>query len=137
MTITPQTEAVGGVLSDGTAVDVKSLAIFDEFEFQGSRGNVEISSADALIENYQVTKDSFVARLTAIDKAGKVQPLMDIYAVNDHVKIVGTATIPSGTAQKAFTVYGTIDTIATGWRGGPNGTTIVIRPCGIKPTWAA
>jgi hypothetical protein len=135
LVITPQLADAAGNLTDDTPYDIKAAAIFDDMEFQGSRGAIEISSADATVENYQQTKDSFVLRLSALDKAGKVSPIMDIYGDEDRLKITGQATIPNGTAQKLFTVIGVIDSVVSPWRAGRNTSTIVIRPCGIKPTW--
>jgi hypothetical protein len=140
MLLTPVTANCAGALTNVTAsnVDVVTQATFDRLSFEGDKGLYEYSAAHALVSNYQNGKIDWVARLSALDKAKKVQDLLDLYTAYDLIRIAARAGCPpdgSSGPGKYLVVIGRIANVGTGWQEGKNMTEITIRPVGIAHQW--
>ena len=138
MSVVPEVVDVAtGNLTDGTAVNVKALGIFDSLMGTLDNGLFEVSNSDAGMENYQDAKATFNFRLGTLDKAGKVNAVMDLFmGGSGYVKIVAQGTLGNA-GQKVLTLWAKTGTLDTGYVEQKNMTVITLRPCGIAPTWAA
>lgn len=127
-----------GTVATTTSMDLADLGVFDRFIFNGNRGLFEYSPANAPIENYQDGKSTFTATISQFDAPGKASVLLDIYSSFSYVRVEGVAQNDMiGLTGKRFVVVAKIDNIETGWVEQKNATSLVLRPCGILPQWAA
>lgn len=140
MNVIPVTYAADGTLTfvTGSQADLKALGAFDLLRIRPTRGLFEISSADAVVMNYQPGKDDFDGTISALDVNGKVNPLFDFYAAYDILKIVaqGTQVGTGGTTKKTATIIARIGDLESTWIEGKNASALSLKPCGVAITWA-
>ena len=128
----------GSISPGGDFADFHSLGVYDSFDLSYDFGLEEISSTDALLENFVQTKGTFDANVSEIQLPGGYSKLAQIgLTQSSYLGIEGVTTDPITGAAMDVSFVGIFGSLRMGIEKGKNVVTANIKPCGIFPYYAA
>lgn len=128
ITLTVQTVAADGTLSDGTAYAL--TAEIEEVDLGLTKNLEEVSPVNATFENYHPVIDSFQLRLNVLTVNDTSDPneLALAYWNNDYFKLVYVVGTETGSIE-TITLYCVGEDLSTGVKGkGRQIATLTLRP---------
>lgn len=134
--LTPMTSDGTGLLTPGTAVNMKTLGIIDTWRLTLRSAGIDIHPTDSTMENFVLAGvDGFDFELGELERSGAPSVLLTNYFNYTYFRFEGDVSDDTGTLVAKLVVLCTRagGTCEKGMVEGQNGVTATFKPCGVRP----